>query len=661
MRFVCDSCRAQYMISDEKVGAKGVKVRCKKCGFVITVRKSEPANELAETQVMTTPTVDAPTSATPANAEKPASGDGLFSGVDEDEIGAVFDQVLGGAPSPAASGEPAAASEDEEFQSTRVVDAGTLKKLAGASAPDGEAETAKDDDKASAAQHEWYVAIDEKQSGPLTLEKIKDLWDRGEIGADNLCWRAGFSDWLPLSEVGELAAVVAPKPAKPVISSNAHVSPALNAVADSSDDSGPAGAEAESEWQPSAASALASLVKDEIETLTRPPPKKPESAPMAPISSLSAPASEQAPGLLDAPLPPDPFGDAPTVTRGQPLPAMPPGGDEPTYTGARPSSVPPSGPGPAPTFTPPPYAYSAPPAPSSKKPMMIALAAGGVLLVALMMVIVFLLGRGQQPAVAQAPTPIPVQHPVTPPTPPTQVAQAQPAPTQPAQTNPVVPASTTPSSGTPTPAVATTQPPKPAVEQPTQPAKTEVAQNDDSPKKHERHHRGSDTGSHEVIAKADPVEPRHESPPPNPPKKGGDDFDAIFGGGGDSSGSSQPAASASNSGGSKKHSSVYVPPAPGGADVPDTLEQSDIMKVVLDNKPAIVKCVNEQKAQDPNLSGRLVVRWTILTSGHTSGVTVRSDEFKRTHMASCIAGLVKGWKFPRHKTQGEPIDFPFTF
>src|SRR6476660_7038708 len=41
MRFVCDSCRAQYMISDEKVGPNGVKVRCKKCGYVILVRKAE--------------------------------------------------------------------------------------------------------------------------------------------------------------------------------------------------------------------------------------------------------------------------------------------------------------------------------------------------------------------------------------------------------------------------------------------------------------------------------------------------------------------------------------------------------------------------------------------------------------------------------------------
>jgi len=42
MRFACDGCDAKYMISDDKVGPGGVKVRCKKCGHVILVRRSEP-------------------------------------------------------------------------------------------------------------------------------------------------------------------------------------------------------------------------------------------------------------------------------------------------------------------------------------------------------------------------------------------------------------------------------------------------------------------------------------------------------------------------------------------------------------------------------------------------------------------------------------------
>jgi predicted Zn finger-like uncharacterized protein len=41
MRFACDGCDAKYMISDDKVGPGGVKVRCKKCGHVILVRRPE--------------------------------------------------------------------------------------------------------------------------------------------------------------------------------------------------------------------------------------------------------------------------------------------------------------------------------------------------------------------------------------------------------------------------------------------------------------------------------------------------------------------------------------------------------------------------------------------------------------------------------------------
>ena len=64
---------------------------------------------------------------------------------------------------------------------------------------------------------DWFVAIDDKQTGPLTLEKIKEHWERGEIGPDSLCWRAGFSDWIPVTEVADLAAELAPRPAKPVM------------------------------------------------------------------------------------------------------------------------------------------------------------------------------------------------------------------------------------------------------------------------------------------------------------------------------------------------------------------------------------------------------------------------------------------------------------
>ncbi len=47
MRFSCEGCDAKYMISDDKVGPGGVKVRCKKCGHVTLVRRSEPEGAAA--------------------------------------------------------------------------------------------------------------------------------------------------------------------------------------------------------------------------------------------------------------------------------------------------------------------------------------------------------------------------------------------------------------------------------------------------------------------------------------------------------------------------------------------------------------------------------------------------------------------------------------
>ena len=651
MRFVCDSCRAQYMISDEKVGPKGVKVRCKKCGFVILVQKPEPATvgELAETQVMTTQIADAAAAdAAAQNAAAAISGSastetsGLFSGVGEDEIGAVFDQVLSGAPAPAPSGPP---PDDEEFATTRVVDATTLKKLALAGedpAPPKLEETPP------APQHDWYVAIEEQQQGPFNLEKIRDLWERGEIGADNLCWRPGFSDWLPLSEVSELAVVLAPR--KPVISASAE-SVASNPVVDTKESSAPDSSDGTGEWQPSAASALASLVNDEINALAQTKAKPPEPAPEPSSPGLI-------PGLIDAPPPPqEDVAEAMTVIR---RPAHEPPADERTRTASRPPLLEPVAPAAAPAapFVPPPYAYSAPVAQHGLSKRMIAIIAGvGGFALVLLLLVVYLLGRTERPVeVAVRPPPPPVHQQVTttptpPPANPTQPAVAQnPTPT----TTPAV--AHNPATTQPTQQAAQTTPK--TVPAKTEPVKTEVAQQTpDETTAHsrrERHHRvshaRSDSQPDEVAQAEPPPKPKHSE------SNADSAFDAIFGGGGSDSSSSTPPPSNGH-----HHRDVYVPPAPGEDDVPDSLQQSDIMQVVLANKPSIVKCVLEQKRKDPNLSGQLMMRWSIQPSGRTSGISVQTSEFKHTYMANCISGLIRGWRFPRHRQQGAPIDFPFTF
>ena len=77
--------------------------------------------------------------------------------------------------------------------------------------------------------------------------------------------------------------------------------------------------------------------------------------------------------------------------------------------------------------------------------------------------------------------------------------------------------------------------------------------------------------------------------------------------------------------------------------------------------PALANCTAEQKKRDPDLSGTLVMRWTIQTNGRPTRVSPQTAEFKSTYLATCIGGVIKGMKFPVHKEQGAPIDFPFKF
>ncbi len=57
MKFSCDACGAQYMIADEKIGPRGVKVRCKKCANVIILRPgaSSPPPAAAPTRASAPP------------------------------------------------------------------------------------------------------------------------------------------------------------------------------------------------------------------------------------------------------------------------------------------------------------------------------------------------------------------------------------------------------------------------------------------------------------------------------------------------------------------------------------------------------------------------------------------------------------------------------
>ncbi|HSN92624.1 MAG TPA: GYF domain-containing protein, partial [Anaeromyxobacteraceae bacterium] len=233
MKFTCDSCGAQYMISDDKVGPNGVKVRCKKCQHVVLVRRAaEPA---------------APAPSAPATE----------GGLDA-ELGQAFDSMLGGPPAPA---EPPAPAPD--LQSTQIMSEEDAAKIASARAPASPS---------GAAASDWYVAIGEAQVGPLPLAEVKRKWETGEVGPDSLVWKPGMGDWEPLSAVSDLAAALAPVPRAQKARPEPAREPAPARAA------APAAPPEEPSWKPTGASALAALASEEMSARApeaRPAPARP--------------------------------------------------------------------------------------------------------------------------------------------------------------------------------------------------------------------------------------------------------------------------------------------------------------------------------------------------------------------------------------------------
>ncbi len=709
MRFVCESCRAQYMINDEKVGLKGVKVRCRKCGYVILVKRGgEPSakapvisaaadpDDAQATQILQTPLVAAPQpSAKPkSNAQRGDPKDSLLGDAGDDEIGAVFDQVLNsGAHSiskgsaddrrtevhAAVTGSELGDDDNDDRMSTRVLDADVVRKLVAESGKMSADKGPQRDPKpekngrtveGEVPQNDWFVAIDEKQTGPLALEKVKEHWDRGEIGPDSLCWRAGFTDWVPLSDVAQLASVLAPRPASKPIMMNVPNGPSVVSVPVESafsaggvmksvrsevqvPMSGTARPEETGSWRPTS---LGSLVQDEMAALSRPAPR---------VSDNSGSSEVSMKGLLDIP-PPDhkPPANGRTNGRGgasaEHLPHAPASRSSGPHASGAPANPYVATPGAS--YSSPGITQYRPEKDRSNIMVWVALTVGGMLVLTLLGLVIWLANKQQAPVVQAQPVPqVIAQAPTQAPTPavavqPAPVPTAQPVPVPDALGQQPVAAAVPSTAATPTGPLPPNAKPPPQQPPPRTGTRTLGSTNSGS-----TNSGSTNSGSTAKVAAA-PAEKaeKAEKPAPAPDKKSAksddDEFEREFGGGGTKE---TPKTAVTE----RKKATPYVPPAPGAAsnDVKEALGQADVIEVVSGFKPALTRCVEEQRKKEPGITGKLVMKWSIQTSGKTSNVSVQSEEFKATYMAGCVGALIKTWTFPKHKVAGDPIVFPFKF
>ena len=184
MRFSCDACSSKYSIADERVKGRILKIRCKACNHIITVREEEKSKSTR-----------LPTPPVPADAGPP-----VRRSATQDAIDASF--------GPAASmeeGEHTVVSNNPGL----LLDLQRAAEKAPAPPPQ--------------AVDEWFVSFDGEQEGPLSLARAKErISVEHAKGRECFGWKAGFFVWLPIEEIPELRD--AAKAAKP---GNGHHAPPL--------------------------------------------------------------------------------------------------------------------------------------------------------------------------------------------------------------------------------------------------------------------------------------------------------------------------------------------------------------------------------------------------------------------------------------------------
>jgi len=610
MRFSCENCGAQYMLSDEKVGPKGVKVRCKKCGSIVAVKR--PPSEAVEI---------APAPPPPAVGSAPGEGPEPTL---ERELGHAFDSAFGDGAAAGIAAGPAPALEARDFPGwAPPTEAPKPADEPSAVAQSASAETVND----------WYVAIRDNQVGPMPAPDVKARWEAGEIGPDTLAWRPGMSDWASIASIPEMteylapapravagpvasdrevaqerASVPVPAPASPEVAEQQPVELRTNGVANGHDVS----------WKPSAASALASLANEEISSL-----KKPEQKEVLPA------AHEKGGSLVDRMDLPE-SGVDPTNVLPLQLKGLEPTGEATLKKRAA---------APAPervTAT----------AAARKRSTHSAIGVGavtGVLCAVFVGIVIWVL----RPHEAASPAPAGRAATAAAQSSPSAESELPPAPAVPAKLPPpAAPIAASPQAA-PAPVVAQPAPSPAAPPAAAAPARepTPVAS---------RHKERVEPPPAKAPRARPPRVAVQEPPSAQPPKKRASGDPLLDVGGGDDEIEKEFGSSKA----SKR--SVYVPPAI-GSDLPDNVSVSQINEAVVGQKSALMRCIDRQKAADPDTRGTLRMRWTITGEGAVRDVRVVSTEYARQPIAPCILGVVRALRFPRSRTTGQDVVFPFKF
>jgi TonB family protein len=108
----------------------------------------------------------------------------------------------------------------------------------------------------------------------------------------------------------------------------------------------------------------------------------------------------------------------------------------------------------------------------------------------------------------------------------------------------------------------------------------------------------------------------------------------------------------------KRVSGVVKSEAPA---VDGELDPALVSKEVRARIGAVKACYERALKRNPNLGGKIKVRWTITAAGTVSGVDIADDSMGDSEVSSCIKQLVARWRFPAPSGGSVEVEFPFVF
>ena len=100
----------------------------------------------------------------------------------------------------------------------------------------------------------------------------------------------------------------------------------------------------------------------------------------------------------------------------------------------------------------------------------------------------------------------------------------------------------------------------------------------------------------------------------------------------------------------------------GQPQVMGSLDKDVIRRVVRKNTNQIRYCYERELAKNPNLSGKVNVKFVVSGTGKVSSATVASSTLSNAAVESCITQKIRRWRFPEPKGGGIVIiNYPFSF